>query len=92
VRRAVVDDQVRGWASHDWAADRLVRGAYTYVRVGGMQAQANLARPVDGTLFFAGEATEHTGYQGTVHGALFAGERAADEVLASLGVSMPSTQ
>ncbi len=91
VRRSVVDDQVRGWASHDWAADPLACGAYSYVRVGGMAAQAELARPEDGTLFFAGEATELAGRQATVHGALFAGERAADEVLSSLGVSMPIT-
>jgi len=92
VRRSVVDGQVRGWASHDWAADPLARGAYSYVRVGGMQAQAELARPVAGTLFFAGEATELAGYQATVHGALFAGERAADEVLSSFGDSMTTTR
>jgi monoamine oxidase len=91
VRRSIVDDQVRGWAGHDWAADPLALGAYSYVRVGGLRAQAELARPVAGTLFFAGEATELAGYQATVHGALFAGERAADEVLSSLGVSMPTT-
>ncbi|HEY2594027.1 MAG TPA: NAD(P)/FAD-dependent oxidoreductase, partial [Chloroflexota bacterium] len=91
VGRSVVDDQVRAWTSHDWSADPLARGAYSYVRVGGMRAQAELARAVDGTLFFAGEATELAGHQATVHGALFAGQRAADEVLASLGVSTPTT-
>jgi monoamine oxidase len=91
VRRSVVDEQVRTWANHDWSADPLARGAYSYVRVGGMRAQAELARAVDGTLFFAGEATELAGHQATVHGALFAGQRAADEVLASLGVSTPTT-
>jgi monoamine oxidase len=91
VRRGVVDAQVRAWATHDWTADPFAGGAYSYVRVGGMAAQASLAQPVAATLFFAGEATELTGYQATVHGALFAGERAADEVLASLGVSMPTT-
>jgi monoamine oxidase len=54
------------------------------VRVGGIERQAALAVPVDNTLFFAGEATELTGYQATVHGALYAGQRAADEVLQSL--------
>jgi monoamine oxidase len=82
--RAVVDDQVITWATHDWAADPFARGAYSYVRVGGIEAQADLARPVENTLFFAGEATELTGHQATVHGALFAGQRAADEVLQSL--------
>jgi monoamine oxidase len=87
--RAVIDRQLVTWASHDWAADALARGAYSYVRVGGMAAQARLARPVDNTLFFAGEATELAGHQATVHGALFAGQRAADEVLGSLDPPPP---
>jgi monoamine oxidase len=84
VPRAVVEDQIGVWAAHDWAADPFARGAYSYVCVGGIEAQAALAEPVQDTLFFAGEATELRGYQATVHGALFAGERAADEVVASL--------
>jgi monoamine oxidase len=91
VRRSIIDTQVQAWASHDWAADPFARGAYSYVRVGGMDAQAELARPVAETLFFAGEATELAGHQATVHGALYAGERAADEVLSSLGVSIATT-
>jgi monoamine oxidase len=83
--RAAIERQVVMWDSHDWAADPLARGAYSYVRVGGVAAQARLARPVENTLFFAGEATELAGHQATVHGALFAGQRAADEVLGSLG-------
>lgn len=83
--RAVVDRQMVAWDSHDWAADPFARGAYSYVRVGGIGRQAALASPVENTLFFAGEATELAGHQATVHGALFAGERAADEVLQSLG-------
>jgi len=81
--RALVDRQLVTWATHDWAADPFARGAYSYVRVGGIEAQATLAQSVADTLFFAGEATELAGYQATVHGALYAGERAADEVLAS---------
>jgi monoamine oxidase len=84
VPRAAVDAQLVAWDAHDWAADPFARGAYSYVRVGGIEAQAALAAPVEDTLFFAGEATELSGYQATVHGALFAGERAADEVLHSL--------
>ena len=84
VPRSAVDGQLVAWDTHDWTADPFARGAYSYVRVGGIEAQATLASPVEDTLFFAGEATELTGYQATVHGALFAGERAADEVLHSL--------
>jgi len=84
VPRASVDRQIVAWDAHDWAADPFARGAYSYVRVGGIGAQAVLASPVENTLFFAGEATEQAGHQATVHGALYAGQRAADEVLHSL--------
>jgi monoamine oxidase len=46
--------------------------------------QEELARPVQDTLFFAGEAVHVDGFAGTVHGALETGERAAREVLRSL--------
>ena len=82
--RASVDDQVLAWDTHDWSADPFSRGAYSYVRVGGIPAQAHLAEPVDNTLFFAGEASESEGHQATVHGALYAGQRAAEQVIASL--------
>nr|WP_287045270.1 FAD-dependent oxidoreductase [Herpetosiphon sp.] len=40
----------------------------------------DLAQPIAGRLFFAGEATERT-YPSTVHGAYLSGLRAADEVM-----------
>ncbi|HEX9291071.1 MAG TPA: FAD-dependent oxidoreductase, partial [Anaeromyxobacteraceae bacterium] len=43
-----------------------------------------LARPIAGTVFIAGEATT-LGAAGTVHGALESGERAARQVLESMG-------
>jgi monoamine oxidase len=72
--------------THDWSGDPFARGAYSYVAVGGGNARAVLAAPVGGALFFAGEATSSNGQGGTVNGAVEAGERAADEVLAALGV------
>jgi monoamine oxidase len=42
-----------------------------------------LAEPVDGRLFFAGEATSPEFFS-TAHGARDSGERAAEEVLASV--------
>lgn len=67
--------------SHDWEADPFSCGAYSYSLVGGSQAGDDLEKPVDGTLFFAGEATESRGDNGTVHGALASGLRAAREIL-----------
>jgi monoamine oxidase len=67
---------------HDWEADPFSRGAYSYVKVGGGTAQRDLGTPVEGTLYFAGEATDDRGHNGTVHAALASGYRAAREILA----------
>ena len=72
---------LRGGFSHDWLADPYARGAYSYAGVGGSEAGAELAVPIDGTLFFAGEATESDGQNGTVHGAIASGRRAAKRAL-----------
>ena len=72
---------LRGGFTHDWLADPFARGAYSYAGVGGSEAGDELAVPIDGTLFFAGEATESDGDNGTVHGAIASGRRAARRVL-----------
>jgi monoamine oxidase len=66
---------------HNWRIDPFAHGAYSYVPVGGLNARKVLAQPVERTLFFAGEATAQSGFQGTVHGAVESGLRAAREVL-----------
>ncbi|RZA08880.1 MAG: FAD-dependent oxidoreductase [Proteobacteria bacterium] len=66
---------------HDWMLDPFSLGAYSYVRLGGLGSRAALAKPVAGTLFFAGEATADDGSAGTVHGALRSGHRAAEEMM-----------
>lgn len=66
---------------HDWQNDSFSRGAYSYGKVGADGAQEELARPVENTIFFAGEATDTSGHNGTVHGAIASGYRAAEEVL-----------
>jgi len=75
---------LQAWHVVDWASDPFARGAYSWVPVGALPAQAALGAPVDGTLFFAGEATNADGASGTVHGALATGMRAAGEILAAL--------
>lgn len=69
--------------AHNWNRDPFTRGAYSYVPSGGLNAQAELAQPVGDTLFFAGEATNTEGHNGTVHGAIATGLRAASEVIGS---------
>jgi len=69
---------------HDWQSDPFSRGAYSYGRVGAHGAQQALAAPLEKTLFFAGEATDTSGHNGTVHGAIASGQRAAREILQAL--------
>ena len=66
---------------HDWQNDPFSRGAYSYGAVGSDGAQEALGRPIQNTLFFAGEATDTSGHNGTVHGAIASGRRAAKEIL-----------
>jgi monoamine oxidase len=75
---------VEGAWMHDWEHDPFARGVYSYQTVGGSEAPAALARPLRGTLFFAGEATDVDGRTGTVHGAIATGQRAAEEAQRSL--------
>jgi monoamine oxidase len=65
---------------HDWSADPWARGAYSYETVGGASAPDVLARPIAGTLHFAGEATDRN-QSGTVPGAIASGRRAARQIL-----------
>jgi monoamine oxidase len=64
-----------------WATDPFSRGAYSYYPVGaGPELRQDLAAPLEGAVFFAGEAT-HPAYFGTAHGAYLSGLRVATEIL-----------
>lgn len=78
-----IEDLTETAAYHDWQTDPFSRGAYSYVKAGGDSAQSDLAAPLEQTLFFAGEATDVSGYHGTVHGAIASARRAAQEILQS---------
>jgi monoamine oxidase len=70
---------------HDWSADPLAGGAYSYGGVGAIEARSVLVRPVEATLYLAGEAVAEEGRNATVHGALTSGYRAAERLLADHG-------
>lgn len=80
ISRRRVESRAEGFWLHDWNADPLSRGAYSYARVGGSKAAKALSKPVEGTLFFAGEATDAEGRTGTVEGAIATGLRAAKQI------------
>jgi len=69
---------------HDWQSDPYCRGAYSYPLANNKDAARRLAAPVGNTLFFAGEATDFSGHNGTVHGAIASGQRAAAELLSGV--------
>jgi len=79
-RRDALAKIVLGAWCHDWNSDPFSRGAYSYALVGGDEAGRELARPVESTLFFAGEATAGDGGNGTVEGALASAERVVKQV------------
>ena len=78
--------RLRPLASSRWALDEFALGSYSCALPGHAADRAVLAAPVDGRLFFAGEATHLTWFS-TCHGARDSGERAAKEALASVRVS-----
>jgi monoamine oxidase len=84
---AHLNDLLIGVWRHDWNNDPFARGAYSFTRAGGIEAADRLAESISKTLFFAGEATDSSGDQGTVHAALRSGRRAAVELLAALPLS-----
>jgi monoamine oxidase len=63
-----------------WAHDPFARGSYSHALPGHADKRAVLAAPIDGRLFFAGEATSPNFFS-TAHGARDSGERAATEAL-----------
>ena len=82
MRRDRLEVLIDSLHSYDWTNDPFVRGAYSYVGVGGTGAAKRLSKPVE-NIFFAGEATDEEGGS-TVEGALTSGKRAARQVLRAL--------
>jgi monoamine oxidase len=77
--------QLSPLASSAWRGDPFARGSYSYARPGHADDRTRLAAPVDGRLFFAGEACSPHFFS-TAHGAYETGTAAAEAALASLGV------
>lgn len=77
---ATLERGVADWQACDWTHEPFTRGAYSFIAAGQEHAAKELRSDVQGTLFFAGEATASGAEVGTVHGALSSGLRAAREV------------
>jgi monoamine oxidase len=80
-----IQDQIVQIYFHDWHSDPCALGAYSYVPAGSLAAREELAKPVDETIYFGGEATELNGYSATVHGAIASGYRVARQIIHNEG-------
>lgn len=85
MRRDELSKKLIRCVTHDWQRDALSFGAYSYVPAGALDACEKMTRPVDETLYFAGEHTDTTGHWGTVHAAIRSGLRAAQQILVGRG-------
>lgn len=83
IEKTQIQSQLNFTYFHDWDADPFSCGAYSYVKAGGEGCQKTLGAPIHNTLFFAGEATDVSGHNGTVHGAIASAHRAVKEILRS---------
>lgn len=64
-----------------WGSDPFALGAYSFNAHGAQPAMRDdLAAPMDGRVFFAGEATMRHDFS-SAHGAFLSGQRAANQVL-----------
>ena len=67
----------------NWQREPYIEMAYSFCPVGAAGLRRVLSYPIDGVLFFAGEATS-VERNATVHGAVESGRRAAKEVSAAV--------
>jgi monoamine oxidase len=72
--------KLRPLAASAWELDPFANGSYSCALPGHAGDRAKLAMPVDGRIFFAGEATSPNFFS-TCHGALESGIRAAREIV-----------
>jgi len=88
--RSTHDDPALATVASGWLTDPDVAGAYSSLRPGGTPAdRVRLAAPIAPGLHLAGEHTS-VEFPGTMHGAWFSGERAADAVLAEGRAAEPA--
>jgi monoamine oxidase len=67
-----------------WGLDPYSLGSYSFALPGAADCRQTLAEPVDGRLFFAGEACSRGDFS-TAHGGWHTGVAAADAVMAARG-------
>ncbi len=73
-------EKITGSQVINWVTDPFSRGAYSYGTVKGTDAIKFLSKPVESTIFFAGEAFYDGTLMGTVEAALDSGLKTAKKI------------
>lgn len=81
ISRGELHKRLSSWKVANWSADPFSKGAYSYATVNDAKAIETLLKPVDNTLFFAGEALGTGSNKSTVEAALSSGINAAAALL-----------
>jgi monoamine oxidase len=67
----------------NWNVDPYALGAYAYATLKSPQAIQVVSKPVDDTIYFAGEALYEGAEMGTVEAALASGKQTVEQINAS---------
>ncbi|HEY4520764.1 MAG TPA: NAD(P)/FAD-dependent oxidoreductase [Candidatus Paceibacterota bacterium] len=81
VERQFLKDQLVAGKAINWPADPYTKGGYSYTTLETLSAMKELVEPVEGRLFFAGEAFYSKEDTSTVEGALGSGLEIAKKIL-----------
>ena len=75
-------NELKAFRIFDWELQPFVHGGYSYDTVKTPECREVLQRPVEGTLYFAGEAIYKGSAPGTVEAALHSGIEVAEKIIA----------
>ncbi len=84
INETELQQQLKWWKVHNWTADPFTRGAYSYSTLHTDSARKIMVKPVENTLFFAGEGLYKGTEMGTVEAALKSGQKAARQILKTI--------
>lgn len=68
----------------DWIKEPFIQGSYSFPAPNSKNSFLQLSLPIDNKLYFAGEATNYTGHNATVHGAIESGITCSDNIIKDL--------
>ncbi len=81
INKEVVEKELEIYKVFNWPADPFTQGAYSYTTIYTKDAYEKLVEPIDGKIFFAGEAYFSGDATASVEGALGSGLETAKRIL-----------